>query len=378
MINTNKLEAIVEEIEKNPNRIRIKKLLFCARNNFWKNDIAEIEKLKTQQLILDLYARISETEKLNSRLIEVVRRINKKTLYFSLANQTLNILKPIYTSNNSFLDSVHNYLKVNHQKIKYQNLFNLHFLVDLKFTVSRKTSLSQAKVLIYSALYYKFNYTVQDWNVLNQQEFDDLVRLFIHDCETLEEIEFRLKGAANYLDRTQNNIEVAHIIVKAIHRFYNHVRQQEGKNIISKESSEPPVKLSISNDRFDEDRTIEENPLTFNPLNFELDSSKKTQIERFSSTLPSNIEKDVKGISHKKVNSLMVQVEATLQELENHLEKKFPDSTSDEYFALKYRILRGFIHDIQRSSMKYLSILETLEQKDRKKRFPSGSLTQEP
>ncbi len=378
MINTNKLEEIVEEIEKNPNRIRIKKLLFCARNNFWKNDISELEKLKTQQLILDLYAKISETDKLNSRLIEVVRRINKKTLYFSLANQIINILKPIYTSENYFLDSVHDYLKVNHQKIKYQNLFNLHFLVDLKFTVSRKTSLSQAKVLIYSALYYKFNYTVQDWNVLNQQEFDDLVRLFVHDCETLEEIEFRLKGAANYLDRTQNNIEVAHIVVKAIRRFYNHVRQQEGKNIISKESSGPPIKLSISNDRFDEERTIEENPSTLNSLNFELDSPQKTQVDRLSSTLPSNLEKDVKGISQTKVNGLMVQVEATLQEIESYLEKNFPDSTSDEYFALKYRILRGFIHDIQRSSMKYLSILETLEKNDRKKRFPSGSLTQEP
>ncbi|MBE9040291.1 hypothetical protein IQ235_05730 [Oscillatoriales cyanobacterium LEGE 11467] len=364
-MNTNKLDIAVEKIKRHPNQVRIKKILWCACENKWENNILKIQKVNTKNLIKRLLQKISDLEELNFKFIRIVGKINKKSLYFSLSNQVLNILRPIYRQNytTNSLNQVHIYLKNNHQKIKYQNLFNLNFLVDLKFTVSRNTNLHQAKVLIHSALYYKFDRTVRDWDLLNNQEFDDLVRVFCHSCETLEEIEFRLEGAAYYLDKAKNNIEVARTIVQSIRRFYNHVQKQEKDNIILMEDITFKTELSSIDNEEDEEKTLSDNFFVSNSWDFECG---REETERKKGLSP-ELERRIEELSKTKVDSLMLQVETRLQELENYLEQNIKDYKPEEYSILKYRVLRDFMQDFQLASTKYLGILQTLEQNDRQK-----------
>ncbi|MDY6938148.1 MAG: hypothetical protein SWY16_10825 [Cyanobacteriota bacterium] len=378
MKNSRKINSISEYLKKDPDRARIKKLIFCACRNQWENNLSVLDRIEFSTLLAELYASATSLQQLNSTFIKIVEKINKRSMYFMLANKTLKSLRLIYLESYSPLNKVHIYLKKNNQKIKYQNLFNLHFLVDLKFTISRKTSLNQAKSLIYSALYYKFSYTTQSLNLLNQQEFDELVKSFLYDCDTIEDIEFRLQGAAHYLNDSQKNIEVANTIVRSIQRFYDYLRQQDRDNMftiaeIEEDEDEETLSLLPS----DLESETERVPDVFS-AQFLTSEIHRDCFDSSNNNGQPTLENNLQDLTHQKVESIDLKIADILKELETDLERFIEDNQSDRYLALKYKVLRDFILGLQNLSTKYWGFLQTSEENDRQKLSASSSPSQEP
>jgi hypothetical protein len=365
------IDKIVETLKSNELNVRMKKLIFCACRKRWETNSSKLERLSFYDLIEDLYNLAPTLDRLSYIFIRIVDRINKKYIYFSIATQLLRILKDLYPL--SDLNIIHNKIKISDEKLKYiPALFDWKFLVDLKFKISRYTSLSRSKILVFSALNYEFQYSTKDWDILNHQEFDELVRNFFYDCETIEELKFRLYGAANYLEDREKNIEVANIILEAMNNFYTYLQQRHDREI------ESTTRIKETN----EETTFNQDILNKYPISYQEQSRKNksplsypsllitnllnaTSSDRFQEIVNSEkvnenseIDAKIKESIQSRVDRLMSIIEDNVKELEVELNIELMSISREEYTDSKNRSINIFL---QRFKMAYLKYLRNLK-----------------
>jgi hypothetical protein len=374
------LEAVTQALDEHEQRIRIKKLMLGACRNRWENDSRKINQLELSALVRELYERSPNLERLSWILIHVVSRVNKIALYFSIAHFVFCQLRLLYPDPHAELSAIHQHLVRSYSRqssVRY--LIDRQFMGYLKTTITKYSSLSRAKILVFSALTYKFQYSTQYWNLLNQQDFDRLFCKFFLTCSTLEEIEFKLKASATYVEDRNKNHEVAVAIVNVIRQFY-----QELQNSNKFKLSAQPKSHETSN------MAIELPNLSQNSLNFESDDE-STEM-RFSSPVESDVHSTVPEVIYtaqtqladaeppidrgakktaleeaaqvllqSKVQEIQTELEQQMQDLEAFLERSCHSLDPTSYRDLKYKILREFLQEIQQTSAKYLDVLNSLE-----------------
>jgi hypothetical protein len=358
------LEAVAQELDKHEQRVRIKKLLLGACRKRWENNLHTLDSIELSALLRELYNLAPSLEKLTWVLINVVSRVNKLTAYFTLAHAIFCALRYTYPDSQIELNSIHQELTQNYGKQNsIEQLAIRKFLTYLKASIVKQTSLSQAKILIFSALTYQFNYSTQYWTLLNQQDFDSLSRKFFFTCTTLEEIEFKLYGAATYLEGANKNRETADLILKAVRTFYRNLQTSDRFNGLSIEVLNPTVQSSIKTEAkpfFESDEERTEIRLNGVPIG---DSPPIATVSRLIQEVKTKIQEEARALSQSKVNNIRSLIEEHMQELEDFLEQSCHAIESDRYLSLKYNILIGFLDAVQGTSVKYLEILKSLEQK---------------
>ncbi|HIK33411.1 MAG TPA: hypothetical protein IGS17_02850 [Oscillatoriales cyanobacterium M59_W2019_021] len=370
------IDDIVKTLEQNQFNIRIKKLIACACYKRWETNLNKLESISFYKLIEDLYRLAPNLEKLSAIFIKIVDRINKKYIYFSIATQILRILKDLYPL--SRLNLIHHKIKITDEKLKYiPALFDCKFLVDLKFKISRYTGLSRSKILIFSALNYEFQYSTKDWSLLNHQDFDDLVRNFFYDCETIEELKFRLYGAANYLEDREKNIELANIILESTKSFYTYLQQRHDREAESTIQFRDQDSFST---QFENERTSNATEmLKKTPISY-LDPSKKspfsypsilitnllnaTSSDRFQEIV--NLEKvannpeidtKIKESIDFRVERVMSIIEDHIKELEIEIKLDLIRAKDEKYTESKQRAVNIFLQRFKIAYLKYLRSL---------------------
>jgi hypothetical protein len=308
------LEEIVKYFDNHDNRTRIKKLIIGSCKNCWETNSKTIEQLDWFKLIQELHETAPTSSDLQLVLIQTVNKINKKSIYFLLANTIFCTLQPLYLENSSELNAIQHRIKMSKYGVDFiRILFDWIFLVDLKFKLSTSKQILRAKFLVFSALNYKFKYLNQDLVTVKEQDFDNLVRHFFYTCDTTEEIEFRLYGSATYISSSPINIEVAHQITDSMKWFYgylnNHLREKNQR-------------LGIE---------------------------------------------ELEKMSQEKVNIVVNTIEKQLRELSSSADRSLKVKNSEEFLNVKYQMLYKFIQNIQVTSSIYLDILKELEQQERQK-----------
>lgn len=371
------IDKIVENLEKHEFNIRMKKLIACACYKRWETDLRKLEGISFYDLIEELYSLAPTLDRLISIFIKIVDRINKKYIYFSIATQILRILKDLYPL--SDLNAIHNKVKISDEKLKYiPALFDWKFLVDLKFKISRYTSLSRSKILIFSALNYEFQYSTKDWELLNHQEFDELVRNFFYDCGTIEELKFRLYGAANYLEDREKNIEVANIILESMNHFYTYLQQRHDRET----ESTSTMRIRDTTQFGSERTTLNPKIMNQSPISYQ-DQSKKTKSplsypsllitnllnatssERFQEivnlekiTNTPEIDAKIKASIQSRVDRMMSDIEGHLKELELEIKLDLLSVKQEEYLEVRDKAINIFLQRFKIAYLKYLRNLK--------------------
>ncbi|NJO85570.1 MAG: hypothetical protein HC818_01855 [Synechococcaceae cyanobacterium RM1_1_27] len=70
---------------------------------------------------------------------------------------------------------------------------------------------------------------------------------------------------------------------------------------------------------------------------------------------------------------LMATIENVLSDLGNHLDETLQDQDAAAYLDLKHRLLRGFLHDVEGASTSFLSMLNKLQESERRVLYPQMS-----
>ena len=215
MTESEQVAALIDGFTIDPNAVRIKKLLYCVCYSEWPSDPAMLDGIPWFDLLQDLLERATDIDRLQNLLISVVSHLNKKNTYFVLARSLFNRLKALYPDYRGDLSSMGNrFARVRKILDDSQDLFSL------RLRVSHRSSLKKAKSIVFAAISCRFEYTIKDVNYLNQQEFDDLVRELLYACNSIEDLRFRIFGAASCLDDRENNVRVATILCGTIASLY--------------------------------------------------------------------------------------------------------------------------------------------------------------
>jgi hypothetical protein len=369
MASLSSLEEVVRALERSKNALRIKKLLLCACQKKWENDPEKLQQLDLHDLLKTLQQRAPTLDRLKFELLQVIKRINKKSAYFLLASQIVDKLAYLYPPDESHLTRIKAELKRNGKARRYP-----YDLFDLKWTVSRHTTLNRTKVLIFSALNYTFYYNTQDWAVLKGQDFDDLVRSLFYACTTPEDLEFRLYGAATCLENPNKNIKIANLLVQSMIPYYSYLQRYNNSDRELPESEDDSTEIQTSyrqpniasegttflgDDDDDEDDTCQ----ISTPQETKLNLSKLAISEALKKE--QQLESDATAIVEQKTNAVMALLEESIKEIELYLQDNLAHENKERELTLKYRILQNFVHEVQAKSSRYGHLLEDLERQEK-------------
>ncbi|MGC9506160.1 hypothetical protein [Baaleninema sp.] len=338
-------ESAIARLENDPDSERLKKLLVCACQHRWENDPEKLHAIDWLTLLGQVRSTIPTLRQLRESLVRVVARINKKSLYFTLAVRLVTALESLYPipPTTPSLDA-----DVMERSPETDRWF------DLRSQLSQVASLSQAKILIYSAIHGKFSYTITDWNQLNHQEFDTLARSLYEICPTPAILALRLFGAAHCLDRPQEYEPIARSLNDVMSAFYG----REGVRFPM-----PDLPL-LANDEEDIDMT-----LAF-PIEGETEIRRTTRLD-VSQALhrPLNpsiqarieVEKAAQDAANRYLKTSTATVEQWAKELKAEIEKSLGDTEPDIARSIEARILREFFSHLKRSCEREIDRANALE-----------------
>jgi len=209
------LDEVVADLENDDNLLRIKRLLIYASRNVWAKSVDEVVCYGLRQLIEELLASVEEIDTLKKVLGEQVKRLNNRPEYVESADTIIGTIGFLYPLRSQFAKNVISPAQTAPQKPEFiPNPF------DLRSEICRNVSPLQAKILIYSALYYPFSPRERDWSPMNNYDLDDLLLSLYQACDTSEDLRSRLYTAAQQSDFVEDNQRTAGVIFQAMRSLF--------------------------------------------------------------------------------------------------------------------------------------------------------------
>jgi hypothetical protein len=262
--------------------MRIKRLILFTCHDFWVSDVKELQDVDLRDLIPELLAVIPSLDNLKILLNSHVKKLSRPGAYLLAADVIIDTVGQLYTNQPSDTDTLEAAKsniytedtglltqeversallgvmpQPNSETSFYQPQNNgslpsdaqpwlpeedseitspredtplpslppvkLDYIVkpfDLRYEISSNISPLRAKVLIFSALHYKFNPRDRDWAQINSHDLDDLLLELFQTCETFEILESKLHETATQLDDRQENDQAASLICSAMRSLY--------------------------------------------------------------------------------------------------------------------------------------------------------------
>lgn len=197
-----------KKLEQDVNLSRIKKLLIYTCREYWETNSSVIEQISTSELFDELIERYSTLEELRSNLNRVVKKLNKFVEYSLVAEMILREVKPLYSQKNSVPE-----------------LIDRVDLFDVREEILKYANPLKAKILLFSSLYYRFDFCAQDWSNLKLYSLDGLLRTVLTQVETIDEFEQLLTEKASDLKESEAYLETVPILVRSLQSNYTQLRQ---------------------------------------------------------------------------------------------------------------------------------------------------------
>ncbi|NJL42367.1 MAG: hypothetical protein HC935_01065 [Pseudanabaena sp. SU_2_4] len=255
----NLLDEVIDELEQNDNVMRIKRLILFTCHDFWVNDPKELQDVDLRELIQELLAVIPSLDSLKLLLNSHVKKLSKPGAYLLAADVIIDTVGQLYThhASNAFegteVTEGKDFLVTTNFDRPQDNSALLgdaqswppeqdpeitspredtppptppsksDYIIkpfDLRYEIASNISPLRAKVLIFSALHYKFSPRDRDWTQINSHDLDDLLLELFQTCETFEILETKLYDTAKQLDDRQENEQAASLICGAMRSLY--------------------------------------------------------------------------------------------------------------------------------------------------------------
>ena len=376
MTASEKVTTLIDSLCNDPNAIRLKKLLFCTCHDRWPSDSQELDQCSWFELLQTVLARATDIDRLQNALIVVVSHLNKKNAYFILARSLFNRLKILYPDYRDDITSMGDrFAQVRQLFDDSQDLFSL------RLRISHHSSLSKAKGIVFSAISCRFDYTTQDVNYLNQQDFDDLVRELLYACNSIEDLRFRVFGAASCLEDRENNLKVATLLCGTIASFYPILHQQKSAEFLAGNASlddfDRMTAGDISTPEFESDLNYEAN-YPSSGLNDSFVTGRAAELQRGASPpttsssmivtqwstvddeIHPGMSSDIKNYADRQLHATITNLEHNLQAVSDYIDTNIKVETGPTN-AYKYQILRELVEGLQASCAIQLARLDRLQ-----------------
>lgn len=259
-------------LARQPDRIRIKKLLYSVIHTVWENDPAILSLHTLEDLVADVH-QIAPTEAdLSYHLERIVKRLNRQNRYTQLALLISEAFQSLYgpstelftehpeetslstsgdtqtmmtgdetgfseetptsmtywepttesSLENTDADTDKTYVPEEERSsaaspTKARDRANLF---DLRLEIMRYTNPLRAKILLLSTVRSPFSFTQQDWLTLKSKSLDDLLEDTFQYCKTFADLESKLTIMCHCVDNVGENIQTAGAILQAMKPFY--------------------------------------------------------------------------------------------------------------------------------------------------------------
>ncbi len=259
----NLLDEVIDELEQSDNVMRIKRLILFTCHDFWVNDPKELQDVDLRELIQELLAVIPSLDNLKLLLNSHVKKLSKPGAYLLAADVIIDTVGQLYThhASNAFAGTEVTEVTEDKDFLVTTNFdrprSNSDLLgdaqswppeqdsaiaapredtpppappskpdyiakpFDLRYEIASNISPLRAKVIIFSALHYKFNPRDRDWAQINSHDLDDLLLELFQTCDTFEILEAKLYDTAKQLDDRQENEQAASLICGTMRSLYS-------------------------------------------------------------------------------------------------------------------------------------------------------------
>ncbi|WP_446870113.1 hypothetical protein [Phormidesmis sp. 146-12] len=229
------IQEIASRLQQNLDLSRIKKLMLSTARNYWETDPLKIHHAQLQDLIDELWKRYPTLEELSTGLAAVVKTLNKPVEYALIAETILLEMRSLYQIQSNLptdllppSDQVTapDLLKVNPLPIIAPVPADLIDLFDLRLEIIKYANPLRAKILLFSIVYYRFSFSPQDWSNLKLYTLEGLLRSLTTVCESIADLQTKLRETAQHLNQPDEFVDVAHVLLKCLKPSYSKLQQQ--------------------------------------------------------------------------------------------------------------------------------------------------------
>ena len=266
------LSLVVEELEKDQEITRIKKLLLCSRTGKWESDRNVLAKLNIREVIADILTIYPSIDKFSQAICSIVSSLSKPVIYAGVAQIIISQIDRLYNQPQNYTETVvelaetlekldvfaekidditlgrdinndpgETFLDNQPTQLKYQKNGNsdaTEIVVKKKSTCPPKKNISRdlnvdynpfnlrlnlmkytnplrAKILIFSALYRPFK-GGHDWSAIKDYELDDLLLSLFCKYQNCQQLESQLYQTAKSLHEPEEYNQAAGAIIQSM------------------------------------------------------------------------------------------------------------------------------------------------------------------
>ncbi len=245
-------QKVADELERDAQIIRIKKVLYCLCHKVWETDIQKIEQADTVILIQQLYQLTPTPNDLKYRLRHLLHHLNRKAKYTKIVNTIFKAFHPLYSgqtalipmstpglTNASDTDSpetcfgdlpvgIHpeNTVAFSAKSLEGPSMGDVAQVKDradlfeLRLDIIKYCNPLRAKILLHSTLYSPFTGSSQEWSLLRSKTLEDFLREVFNYCSSFQDLESKLSIIVHCLEDIDENEPVVTAILNAIKPYY--------------------------------------------------------------------------------------------------------------------------------------------------------------
>lgn len=244
------LKGIVQELEQDPQIIRIKKLLLLSCTGHWESDNNKINLLDTTRLIYRLRGLSPEMDIIERRLRQAAAYLNKPMVYDAIASTLINKFARLYHSHpNPYavphapsLSKLHSTDNAECTQLSFQavpdtvaaretqnpsanaaptiqrNLRSYNWF-DVRTEVMRVTNPMRVKVLVFFTLEPQNNFNAYTWASIKSELLDRLLYRLCEACNNLALLEERLRKTVSRFPETDDYSQTADGMLQVLNRL---------------------------------------------------------------------------------------------------------------------------------------------------------------
>jgi len=278
--------TVAQAILHDPNVNRIKKLLLCLCRDHWETDNQRLAQVNLPELLQEMHGLVPNLEGLRRSLDGVVGTLNKRAQYAAIADKLLQQVRSLYETEQrldgaapetvdlglpvspsplglanflpnspvspfggsadatqvmmeydqptseatAMVSSGDGCVQALEESATASDQFPLlpieHLdLIDVRQDIIAYTVPMRAKILLFSVLHDKFNFTSHDWAILRTYSLDDLLRQMFHRFDNSNDLEMNLEIIARCLNEPDEYVQAGEAITQASAAIYAGRRQ---------------------------------------------------------------------------------------------------------------------------------------------------------
>ncbi|NEP56993.1 MAG: hypothetical protein F6K31_08210 [Symploca sp. SIO2G7] len=206
------LDEIVQELERQENSTRIKKLIFYACKKYWENDLNIINSYNLQDFLQQLKRTNPTIEQLRSTLENLVETINRKSEYSLVANTILSRMGKLYSDGEDSTQIIF---------VRSQSLYDSKHQVSTINEIARELEQNPNSARIKKLIFYTCrNVWESNPQILNNLKFQELLQELKDSYSTLELLNSNLFSTVATLNRPTEYALIAYTIIDKVAKLY--------------------------------------------------------------------------------------------------------------------------------------------------------------